>query len=48
MIVILVIKSVILKLFSSAEQITVEENLRAQDSNSLPVDKEQVTKSTKN
>jgi len=33
------------EIISSAEQITVEENLRAQDSNSLPVDKEQVTKS---
>ena len=33
------------EIISSAEQITVEENLRAQDSNSLPVDKEHVTKS---
>jgi len=36
------------EIISSEEQITVEENLRAQDSNSLPVDKEQVTNSTKN
>lgn len=32
------------EIISSEEQISVEENLRAQDSNSLPVDKDQVTK----